>query len=294
MAELERIGRRIETATDLQSVVRTMKTLSAVGITQYEEAAQAISNYAETVERGLQVALRAAPGVAAAPGGADGATALVVVGSDFGLCGTFNEELVREARARFGAGGLEGEGLRILVAGQRLEQYWRAEVGPPDATMALPSSLGRLGRAAGDVLRLLDRWQEEAGVVRILLLHQAGDGEGGRDRRLVRVAPVTAADLAEIAARPWPTRALPMAESAPGPLFRALVRQRIFTRIYAAAALSRAAEHAARLAAMRAAESNISEKLGELRAAYRHRRQETITRELLDVVAGFEAARGAD
>ena len=34
MATLEEISRRIEVAEDLQSVVRTMKTISAVGIRQ--------------------------------------------------------------------------------------------------------------------------------------------------------------------------------------------------------------------------------------------------------------------
>ncbi|MCB0161842.1 MAG: F0F1 ATP synthase subunit gamma, partial [Caldilineaceae bacterium] len=34
---------------------------------------------------------------------------------------------------------------------------------------------------------------------------------------------------------------------------------------------------------------NIEERLADLNAAYHHRRQETITAELLDIVAGFEA-----
>jgi F-type H+-transporting ATPase subunit gamma len=40
---------------------------------------------------------------------------------------------------------------------------------------------------------------------------------------------------------------------------------------------------------MQNAERNIEERRLDLNAAYRRKRQETITRELLDLVAGFEA-----
>ena len=39
---------------------------------------------------------------------------------------------------------------------------------------------------------------------------------------------------------------------------------------------------------MQAAERNIADRLAELNIAYRQQRQEAITVELLDVVAGFE------
>ena len=55
-----------------------------------------------------------------------------------------------------------------------------------------------------------------------------------------------------------------------------------------------ASEHASRLAAMQAAERNIEERRDDLQQLYRQPRQETITRELLDVVSGFEAVSTAD
>ena len=54
-----------------------------------------------------------------------------------------------------------------------------------------------------------------------------------------------------------------------------------------------ASEQAARLASMQAAERNIEERLEEMQAQYRRRRQQAITEELLDVVAGFETLRAA-
>ncbi len=294
MAELDRLSRRIDTARDLQSVVRTMKTLSAVSISQAEQAAAAITAHLETVERGLQVALRHAPRLLDGAARAEGPTALVVVGSEFGLCGTFNERLIGEARGIVAAEAGAGRGPFVLLAGRRLAQRWDPDLPDPGAALDLPSSAGLLGAAAGAVLRRLDGWQRETGGTRIVLLHQAEGEAGHAAPRTTRLAPVTADELAAIAARPWPTRCLPMAAGEPGALFRRLLRQRILARVYAALALSRSAEYAARLEAMRAADRNIGEKLQALEAEFRLRRQEAITAELLDVVSGFEAAAERD
>ncbi len=76
-----------------------------------------------------------------------------------------------------------------------------------------------------------------------------------------------------------------------GELFSWLIRQHLTLVLYAALAESLASEHASRLAAMQNAERNIDERRENLLAEYRKKRQETITSELLEVVAGFEAIR---
>ncbi|NIN95226.1 MAG: F0F1 ATP synthase subunit gamma, partial [Anaerolineae bacterium] len=50
-----------------------------------------------------------------------------------------------------------------------------------------------------------------------------------------------------------------------------------------------ASENASRLSSMQAAEENIEERLVQMNAQYHHLRQSTITEELMDVVAGYEA-----
>ena len=49
-----------------------------------------------------------------------------------------------------------------------------------------------------------------------------------------------------------------------------------------------AAEHAARLASMHYAERNIAENLDEMNAEHRRIRQDAITFEIQDIVAGYE------
>ncbi len=49
-------------------------------------------------------------------------------------------------------------------------------------------------------------------------------------------------------------------------------------------------ENASRLAAMQAAESNVDNRLEELKLQFNNLRQTAITEELLDIMVGFEAA----
>jgi F-type H+-transporting ATPase subunit gamma len=75
-------------------------------------------------------------------------------------------------------------------------------------------------------------------------------------------------------------------------LFSALIRQYLFVSLFRACAESLASENASRLAAMQGAERNIEERLEELQTQFHQQRQMTITEELLDIVAGFEALSG--
>jgi len=60
---------------------------------------------------------------------------------------------------------------------------------------------------------------------------------------------------------------------------------------YERAAESLRSENISRLAAMQMAEKNIGDRLNELNTQFNQQRQTTITEELLDIVAGFEALK---
>ena len=68
-----------------------------------------------------------------------------------------------------------------------------------------------------------------------------------------------------------------------------LLGEYLFVALYRALAESLASEHASRLAAMRSAERNIEERRDDLLSEFRKKRQESITRELLDLIAGYES-----
>lgn len=88
------LRRKIASAGDLESVVRTMKAMAASSIGQYENAVRALDDYYRTVQLGLAACFRRGdaagmPGRTARKG--SGAIIAVVFGSDQGLVGQFNE-----------------------------------------------------------------------------------------------------------------------------------------------------------------------------------------------------------
>src|SRR5271170_5935479 len=89
------LTRKISSAGDLQSVVRTMKALAASSIGQYDKSVRALGDYYRTVELGLGACFREskpAPTVVKRKGQNDtGAVGAVVFGSDQGLVGQFND-----------------------------------------------------------------------------------------------------------------------------------------------------------------------------------------------------------
>ncbi len=58
MQTTESLKRRMKSAGDLLSVVKTMKALAAVSIRQYQKAVDSLRDYNRTVEMGLQVVLK--------------------------------------------------------------------------------------------------------------------------------------------------------------------------------------------------------------------------------------------
>lgn len=291
MASLEEMIRHIAVAEDLQSVVRTMQTISSVEIRRHEAAEQAMAQYLKTVEMGLQVALRHVSHVMpGADGVAEGRTGVVVAGSEIGLCGGFNERLVDFALDRLSSAGIEADNRIILVIGTRAEASWREQAEAPVHLEEAPATVEALPQTVAAVLTRLDHWRENQGVTKLVLFHQRISGTEGSTPVEVDLLPISPDWLSDLRARDWPSRRLPVCFGDPETVTRNLVRQLLFARLFTSVIQSRTAEHAERMTAMQAADKSIADKLDDLRGSHRLLRQEVITSELLDIIGGYEAS----
>lgn len=280
----EQLQARINSYQDLQSIVKTMKALSAVSIRQYETAAASLSEYSQTVELGLSVVLRdMAPPEPAPPGNR---LAAVVFGSDHGLVGRFNDEVTHHAITQMAHDPAEDR--HVLVVGARsaarLEQSGQAV----EENIFVPGSAARITATVQHILLKLDEWQQ-AGVERVFLFYNRPVDRSGYHAITVPLLPLDSERLARLGHAPWPSRSLPTYTMDRNRLFAQLLRQYFFVSVFRACAESLAAEHGSRLSAMQAAEKNLQDRLEETQADFRRVRQAAITAELLDVVSGFEA-----
>lgn len=302
METLEGLRRRIESAEDLLSVVKTMKTLAAANINQFERAVASLEDYYLTLQRAFQVALRHQPPSASLEGtGTDSPDTqsgpqlsnpewgVVVFGSDQGLCGQFNERIAEYALNTLNGMHIRHCDRRMIAIGRRVAERLLRAGQELEATYPVPGSVEGIVPTVQELLVRVAAWQSEQGIGHTTLFYNRATSRIAYESQMTQLFPVDPNWLEQVQSTPWPSRRMPVIFMDWEELFRRLNRQYFFVTLYRATAQSLASEHAARLASMQAAEQNIDEHLGEFNRAYQQQRQKVITDELLDIVSGFEA-----
>ncbi len=289
---LQQPDRRIESAEELHSVTRTMRGLAAVNLRHDELAAEAAADFEAVVDDALHVALRDGR-IDALPDERppdDAPTALVVFGSNQGLCGPVNRHVAQHVAAEIArASGVA----RIGAVGARMAVELELAGLPVDARWDLPGTVEGITPRAEHVLERLDAWQADDAVARVFVAFPRYLGRPrGYEPVTRQLAPTDRGHLEQLARRRWPSRSLPLLTMPWNELVAVLIRAAMFGRLHRSFAQTMAAVSASRLAAMDAAQTNIEERLDLLRTRRHQLRQETITEELLDVVSGFEVLEG--
>jgi F-type H+-transporting ATPase subunit gamma len=179
----------------------------------------------------------------------------------------------------------------VFAIGTRAVAHLEESGQPVQDAMSMPASLAGITPVVHTLLMRIDSWQQQR-LGRIVLFHNRLLSGTAYTPQMVPLLPLDLRRFQHQVAMLWPSRSLPLYTMERGQLLASLLRQRLFVVLYRACAESLASENASRLASMQAAERNIAERLEELQALFRYRRQHRITEELLDIVAGFEALSG--
>lgn len=294
MPSLDTLKRTIDTVQDIQSIVRTMKALAAVSIYPYERAIDSMRNYSRSIELGLQVLLAERAAVAEARERQPTDVGIVVFGSDRGLCGRFNEDIAEFTLTTLASENIALERRHVLAVGARAEARLREAGQPVHESFFVPGSVAGITATVQAILQQIDTWRAQHTVAKVLLFYNRQLGGQRRHPELSQLLPLEFTRFQGSNAPRWPSRSIPTYSMQRAELFASLVRQYLFVWVFRACAFSLASENAGRLAAMQAAERNISERLLELSNTFSQERQETITAELLEVVSGFMVLVDAD
>jgi F-type H+-transporting ATPase subunit gamma len=246
------------------------------------------------VERGLHVVLNAQEVDGQLPPSRPAQrTAAIVFGTDYGLCGRFNEEITDHAVTRMATICAESGGgfnePRVLAVGARVASSLAQSGQAVEKTTVLPASAAQISFSVQALTMQIDAWQLHGDVHAVYLFYN----RPMRDQRYVPVGfkiwPVDLSRFKQLEEARWPSRSLPVFTMNSEQLLAHLLRQYLFVSLFRACAESQASEHASRLSSMQIAERNLDEHLAESTAQYRRVRQESITAELLDVISGYEA-----
>ena len=291
-ATITALRRQISSASDLKSVVRVMKASAASAIGQYERSVAALADYARTVELGLSVCLRAVDptGIhARAPHAGDKARTVhaVVFGSDQGLVGRFNDEVVDYAIAQFAS-----LPVKVWAVGERVHERLLDAGRTPEGVFTVPGSVEQITQLVGQVLQtvpMADSADAGRSQNATLILFYNRPSANSYNPVSQRLLPLDEQWQQTLALQPWPSPQLPEVLSANTQTLRAFIHEHLFVSLFRASAESLASENASRLAAMQRADRNIGELLQDLDATYHRLRQAGIDEELFDVISGFDA-----
>jgi len=297
MPSLIDLRRRIRAVKNTQQITKAMKMVAASKLRRAQERIMNARPYAVQMQRVLSsVAARVDasihPLLERREPGANSRTLVIVVSADKGLCGSFNTNIIKMA------------GSFILD-------------NPKQCTIGLVGRKGRdyFGRRGFDVMfeqiGIFQRLRYEdartigqtavdafiAGTVdRVVLIYN--EFKSVMTQRVVvdQLLPIARADVEGSAAAEAPLRLVETAsvdylyEPAPQEIFNQLLPRYIEVQIYRALLESNAAFFAAQMTAMDAASKNAADMIGNLTLYMNKVRQAAITREIIEVVSGAQAA----
>jgi F-type H+-transporting ATPase subunit gamma len=289
MPSLIDMRRRIRAVKSTQQITKAMKMVAASKLRRAQEKVVATRPYAREARRVLEsiagrVDQTAHPLLVRRPGAQAGATLLIVISADRGLCGSFNTNIIKTAGAylRDHAGqpisfGLVGRKGRDMLGRRGIPVRFEHVNLPKNIGFAEAESIASKGIAdftEGRVESVQLIYNEFKSVMQQRIVVE----------QLLPFAPIgeapkpAAGETTEYLYEPSAQR-----------IFDVLLVELIEAQILRALLESNAAFYAAQMTAMDAATRNSADMIESLTLTMNKVRQAAITREIIEVVSGAQA-----
>jgi F-type H+-transporting ATPase subunit gamma len=307
VASLRDIKRRIGSVKNTRQITKAMKLVSGAKLRRAQERAEGAKPYADSLNAVLQRVTAKAGDDANHPLLTSHETVetvlVVLVGSDRGLCGSFNGALFRKARIFIAAQEAAGRKVVVRTYGKKATQESRTrydviggEIGlNKDNYVQFATELGNL--LSGDF--------EAGSFQEAYVAYNQFKSVMTQQPTFKRVLPMSAPEAEETALIPDELKELMSSSGGSGEslgqdieyeyepgsaaLLDTLLPLQLQTIILQSFFESEAGEHASRMKAMDAATRNASDLIDSLTLQYNRARQAAITKELIEIVSGAEA-----
>jgi len=279
---------RIKSVSSIKQITRAMEMVAATKLRRFQGRAVTSRPYSREIAEMLErLAGSAGERLAEHPlfrrGGAEKPTGVVLVSSDRGLCGAYNSNVFRELERWLVQ--RDEERVHFFVFGRKGYQYLQKRGLHTERLLADPP-LEKVDYRAAKLMgrAILEGREGEARYDEVWLLYTAFDSPARFVPTWTRLAPV---ELPERGAAVGDVLVEPSIDE----LIRRLLPRYLETRIYNALIESVTSEYAMRRISMKNATDAATDMQGILRKQYNRKRQESITKELLDIVGATEAVR---
>jgi F-type H+-transporting ATPase subunit gamma len=291
MGGIRELRGRIKSVGNIRQITRAMEMVASTKLRRFQDKALSSRPYSQEVSALVgHLAAVLGEGVGERPlfrAGEGKAVAVLLVSSDRGLCGAYNSNLFRalEAWLRELPAGTE---VRYFVYGKKGYQYLHARQRKIERLFVEPVLEAIDYRGAARTARDLVQVFLSGEYREVRVLSTAFESMVRYVPRWFGLLPIQAAELAGGKADAAGDVILePDADT----IFDRLVPRYLETRVYNALIEALTSEYASRRVSMKNATDAAKEMQSALKLVYNRKRQESITKELLDIVGGVEALR---
>jgi len=286
---IDSLRRKIESAGKIETVVKSMKAIAASNINQFEMAVNSLNDYYRTLALGFTAYFSQVKfNMLTAKQNKNKIISVLVVGSDIGLVGQFNERLA-DFVIQF-LSTLKGK-KEIWAVGERIQSRLEDAGFETTKLFIVPSSVNYITPLVGEIIIESEQGPIKDEFKEFYIFHNRPKQGRGYEQISQRLLPLDEKWLKEMAEQKWPTNNIPQVAGEAKSTLSALIREYLFVSLFRVCAESLAAENASRLEAMQRAEKNIEELLEDLSLKFNRMRQDLIDEEIFDVIAGFEALK---
>jgi F-type H+-transporting ATPase subunit gamma len=292
MPSLKDLRNRIASVKATRKITKAMQMVAAAKLRRAQEAATAARPYAERMDKILANlggrAIRETASPLLVGNGKDQVHLLVVMTAERGLCGGFNSNIAKLARADANRLMAEGKTVKILTVGRKGADNLRRDLGRNIVERRDLAGVRQLGyRNAEDIAdRLLAMF--EAGDFDVATLYFSEfKSVIAQKPTALQLIPAKLPDATQ--AKDNGAQAIYEYEPEEDVILSALLKRNIATQIFRGLLENAASEQGARMSAMDNATRNAGDMINKLTIKYNRQRQANITKELIEIISGAEA-----
>ena len=290
MANLKELKNRIASVKNTRKITKAMQMVAAAKLRRAQEAAEQSRPYTTRFNAVMAGLAASVGGSGSAPKllsgtGDDAVQLMVVMTSERGLCGGFNSNIVKLAKAHAKALKAAGKTVKILTVGKKGRDQMKREYGDLYVGHVDLTEVKRIGYtdAQGIAKDVLTRF--DAGEFDVATIFYA------KFVNVVSQIP-TAQQIIPAsfeAAEDEGASTLYDYEPSEEAILADLLPRGVATSIFSALLENGASEQGARMSAMDNATRNAGEMVDKLTIQYNRSRQAVITNELIEIISGAEA-----
>jgi F-type H+-transporting ATPase subunit gamma len=292
MPSLKELRNRIGSVKATRKITKAMQMVAAAKLRRAQEAATAARPYAERMDRVLANLNKRIPSKAGASPllvgtGRDSTHLLIVMTAERGLCGGFNSNIARLARADAHRLVREGKIVKFLCVGRKGYDVMRREFGRQILERVDLKGVKQVAFANAQDISGKVRALFEAGEFDVATLYFAQfKSVMSQKPTALQLIPVKLPEGGETAGAPGAVYEYEPDESE---ILNYLLPRNIAAQIFRGLLENAASEQGARMSAMDSATRNAGDMIDKLTLRYNRTRQAMITKELIEIISGAEA-----